>query len=105
MGVLLCGISGVRVGWVEDGLDREHERNGLASRQRTCSGIAVQVLDPLPRQLVIVHQFEQLRVTQDVLLATVAGTDIQLVGRGRRYDQPLIPETRDCAVEAAWSIG
>lgn len=104
MGVLLCCVSGVRVGWVEDGLDRDHERNGLGSRQRTTAGLAVQDLDPLPGQLVIIHEFEQLHVRQVVLLATVAGTDIQLVGRGRRYDQPLIPETGDCAVEAAWSI-
>ena len=84
MGVLLCGLSGVRVGWIEDGNVLDHERDGLGSRQRISSNLSMQILDPLPGQLVVIHEFEQLHVRQDVLLATVSGTDIQLVGRGRR---------------------
>ena len=50
MGVLLFGVPRVRVGWVEDGNDRDHERNdGLGSRQWTSAGLSMQILDPLPR--------------------------------------------------------
>ena len=66
MGVLLCGVSGVRVGWIEDGNDRDHERDGLGSRQWTSAGLSMQLLDSVPGQLVLVHLVEQLGMSQNV---------------------------------------
>ena len=62
--------------------------------------LPIQFLDALPGELVVVHELQQLRVRQAVLLATVAGADTQLVGRGCRYDQSLVPELRDRAVQS-----
>ncbi len=96
MGVLLCGVSGVRVGGGQDGLDGDHERDGLGSRQRISSNLSMQLLDPLPGQLVIVHQLKQLCAGQDKLLTRTYNDAIRLESP---YGDPFISQFRECALQ------